>query len=1409
MKKTFTKLFAALALLAFFIPSMIAVGQTRESYSVTYGVSDLENMFQNGSSYASANGYWKVPETANNSAIINIPITYQPTSDITITFSIATFGSGTNPSSSNTTITATGTETSSNWTGSGVSSYPSSSTYVNGVMTITKPQNPTTLAGLDITMGVNSGIKIFRLQSITIEYTYGGGTPTTYTVTFNAGAGTFVGNTDFPNTSNTVTAGTYTLPSANPATGYTFDGWLATGSSTPVTGSYQVSGNVDFTAQYTDHSDEQWVKTDLSALTTSDIFVIVGNNGSYYAMKNSASNSGPVVVAVSVSDNKITSAVSDDIKWNISGNTTDGFVFYPDNSTTTWLYCNNDNNGLRVGSGNVDYKTFEIKDNYIYNKGRGRYIGIYQSTNWRSYTSIGSNIASQTFGFYKKVSGTVPPSISADDVNIDYNATSGSITYTINDEPATPGTLTATLVTGYTIANLNVGTPADGTITFTCGANTETSEHTATVTLAYTYGNNNQVTKTITITQAAKPTTYTTIPTLFAAATGTETDVFVTFNNWVVSGVSTNGKNVFVTDNNGNGFVMYFSDDMSSSFAAGNILSGTAVACKLKKYNGFAELLNVNANDLTITTGGSVTASTIALADLAGVNTGALVHYENLECQVSVVTNNTTNTTTTYYYLTDGTTSIQVYNSLYAFNALEDGEYYNITGVYQQYNNYKEILPRSVADIVKVEPAKVDYYYSRNGVLSSVNTCAVGSTKTLEAHGTDPYSDFHFVGWTTDANDVSQRLTSYTFQNDTPVTFYAVYEHVKTYNTSSSNSGSYVKVTQTSDITNGNYLIVYEGENDYNVAFDGSLTTLDAGHNNIAVTISDGTIASTNTTDAAVFTINVTSTDQDYVYGTLKSASGFYIGVTSNNNGLLSNETTEYPHKFSIDSDNAKIWSNFTGSTMSLRFNASSGDNNDRFRYYKSSGQQPVQLYKYVGSGPTPITTTAYYTRIFNETAQGDITVIGPSIIPSYGTLDMGNHSLAHDSHLVNYHYLVIEDGGQLIYTGGKIKSEVQKYIAQPSGTWGEEDNTGWYALSSPIGGEKISEVTNMKVPAVGGVQQYDFFKYAEDFGWYNKKNGSYLNFMDEGEGFLYARAESAVLGFRGETRYDEVEITGLSLHNSMNNPGLHFIGNPYTYSIYKGTNIIGDLNTGYYTLNASGAWISTSDNIAIAPLQGVLVFVSKNNADVTIVPNTVASAKSTKSNNDYIRFTVANSQYEDVAYAWFDKGEGLKKINHRNSEVPMVYIPQNDVNYGIATMDDNTKSFNLNFKAMTTGKYTLSYKTQGEFDYMHIYDRLTGEDVDMLLEGEYSFIGSPSDNDARFIVSLNYSAGNINANDSFVYQNGSEIIVNGEGELQIFDVMGRNIMNTMINGVQTVNVKSQGVYIFKLNEKTQKVIVR
>ena len=173
-------------------------------------------------------------------------------------------------------------------------------------------------------------------------------------------------------------------------------------------------------------------------------------------------------------------------------------------------------------------------------------------------------------------------------------------------------------------------------------------------------------------------------------------------------------------------------------------------------------------------------------------------------------------------------------------------------------------------------------------------------------------------------------------------------------------NGSFVKVTSAPSDWSGDYLIVYESSK---LAFNGSLTTLDAAKNTISVTINNGTIEGNSNTKAAIFTIAKSGTSY-----TIKSASGYYIGRTSNSNGFNSNVSTTYAHTFSLSGTNVNITSS-AGPT--LRFNAASDQM--RFRYYKS-GQQAVCLYKWTEAASCDHTNTET-TYVYKNNKTHDVVV--------------------------------------------------------------------------------------------------------------------------------------------------------------------------------------------------------------------------------------------------------------------------------------------------------------------------------------------------------------------------------------------------------------------------------------------------
>ena len=392
--------------------------------------------------------------------------------------------------------------------------------------------------------------------------------------------------------------------------------------------------------------------------------------------------------------------------------------------------------------------------------------------------------------------------------------------------------------------------------------------------------------------------------------------------------------------------------------------------------------------------------------------------------------------------------------------------------------------------------------------------------------------------------------------------------------------------------------------------------------------------------------------------------------------------------------------------------------------------------------------------------------------------------------------------------------------------------------ISSAINDPDITEQTNLIKLNGNSYPEYDLYRFNEavDLQWENyRSDGSgspaHPDFttLQNGRGYLYRNLDDYTITISGVLNTGMInDDYSLSYHGTLDKndnqfKGFNIIGNPYPHSIKKGDgeaipNTL--LEEDYYVLTEEGGFISANDGDLIAPMTGIFV-QAKSNAngeyleisDIAVPASEVypnePEAKIGRNGDNSMWFTVSNSQYRDRACVKFKKGHGLNKIAHLNENAPMLYINYNGEDFASVDMSKDVKSIKLNFDAKTTGYYTLSMKSDGEFDYIHLIDRLTGDDIDMLQEEEYTFIGSASDNADRFLVKLSPSTGSGTGLETFAWQNGNDIIVNGNGELQVFDVMGRMVATRHINGVQTINLTQTGVYIFRLEGKTQKIIVR
>lgn len=804
-------------------------------------------------------------------------------------------------------------------------------------------------------------------------------------------------------------------------------------------------------------AETTWQETSAGSLTTGDIVVIVDKTSGKAMSNDKGTSSAPTATAVTITGTELNSP-AETLQWEVT--VTNGSYKFKKFGATTYLYCINENNGVRVGT-NATNNTFTIYNNngtpFLLNTATSRYIGVYNSQDWRCYTTINNNIKNCVLAFYKKVeqassvatpviSGTTP-FVGSTQVSISCETSGASIYYTTDgNDPTSSSTLYSAPFT------INATT----TVKAIAVLNGQTS---------------NTASKAFTALQAISS---------IAEFNGLAVnDNFkYTGNNLVYIKSNSGGNNHYVQDGS-KGMLIYGSLDQT--YQPGDVIPGGFTGTRAE-FNGAPEMTNPDGFTTSSQNVG-LTPMEITPSQVNLDNFGRYVVLKNVTIDGSNL-------------VVDGE-NVSFHNSLGATVPTEtEGKTFDVTGVVGAYNGNAQILPIEFTDVtpvtgpeyylvgsfnendgvwvqqdsdykftkradgsyalndvelaegVEFKIIKVDgdvttwyggtitdggSYYGVNGNVHNnlpLDNTDNGKNFKLEVAGTNDFvissdmkltvnrdaalymkgsysnddwatktpltatndgwtitmdmaadTEFGFVDeWNTwhggngywikaehmgteipivsDGNFIMKVESNFTFNVNSALTTLVVTDN------NAAAQGAYVKVTSTDDLTSGTYLIVYETGN---LAFNGGLETLDAVGNSITVTINNNTIPSSTEVDAATFTYDAEA-------GTLKSASGYYIGQTSDANGLASSQTTAHTNTLSIDeSGNADIVS--SGGAY-LRYNSAS--NQLRFRYYKSSsytGQKAIQLYKKSGEvAPTVATPVIEGETPFMETTTVTIT---------------------------------------------------------------------------------------------------------------------------------------------------------------------------------------------------------------------------------------------------------------------------------------------------------------------------------------------------------------------------------------------------------------------------------------------------
>lgn len=480
---------------------------------------------------------------------------------------------------------------------------------------------------------------------------------------------------------------------------------------------------------------QTWDRVELSELQPDDVFMIVdvNTNGTVYAMSNSnGTGSAPAAVTIQLTSDSlhVASEVADNLKWNVSGNASDGYIFYPNGDSEKWLYCTSTNNGVRIGT-NAN-KTFILDGNWLKNIATSRWIGVFVPTNanspdWRCYTNTTGNIKGSRVKFFRF---TEEPTAIATPV---FSVTSGTYyepqTITISCETpdvailyTTDGTTPHAGATVYT-------SPLTFSTTTTLKAvacNTTDTSHLASAT--YTIP---------TITDVADVAT-------LRAQTADAISLYRLTGSTFVTHTANWRHHKYVQDATAGILIDDNAGIITTSYAVGDEVAN--VIGTLTNYNGLLEFAPVADPGAALSSNNTITPLEITLDEVSS-------HEAELVVVRDVVISATTDTFAyhTSYQLNDG--SNPVLYTLYQETDLIGTDVpttaQDLTGVVYNSNGTYEIIPRSVNDLADAS--------------SSSEECTEAPTLGICTAELLPDRDLEFTATIASAGNTDCRVTQYGF----------------------------------------------------------------------------------------------------------------------------------------------------------------------------------------------------------------------------------------------------------------------------------------------------------------------------------------------------------------------------------------------------------------------------------------------------------------------------------------------------------------------------------------------------------------------------------------------------------------------------------------------------------------------
>lgn len=382
------------------------------------------------------------------------------------------------------------------------------------------------------------------------------------------------------------------------------------------------------------------------------------------------------------------------------------------------------------------------------------------------------------------------------------------------------------------------------------------------------------------------------------------------------------------------------------------------------------------------------------------------------------------------------------------------------------------------------------------------------------------------------------------------------------------------------------------------------------------------------------------------------------------------------------------------------------------------------------------------------------------------------------------------------------------------------ETNGGYVLLAWPestsptaINGMISDNLGAQVTPETPGT--YDLYSYDEsqEMEWRNYRTNSFE--LVPGKGYLYASKAGVTLTYEGEDNPDFDDVDDLPYTENDLVKSIYLAGNSKTneQTFYVYNSGLAKQTFNYLTMNEDGnGFISAQATSYTAPAMTGF-FVQAPGANMTLSTTDVNA----KANVSLLNINVLRNRGSviDNAIVSFSNGSMMDKFYLMNNTT-RVYIPQGNREMAIANSAAQGE-MPVSFRASENGTYTIAVEAENvDMNYLHLIDNMTGADVDLLATPNYTFEARTNDYTSRF--RLVFSANGIDEQnaETFAFFNGTSWTVSNTGDatLQVVDITGRIISSETINGNATVSLNQPaGIYMLRLvngnDVKVQKVVVR